>query len=212
MESPRYTENLPISSQTIAQGDQPQQSPTHTLYPSQQPITRGRYVTSNDSRGYLPVFEFKINERDIMMDMDDGYVLWTTIAKALGKTKGDIQRMIGADPEVQTRARRTVGGYLKTQGIWIPRDSAEVLARIIAWPIRHELIPLFGPTFPDMCLDPSHPDYDSIGKPHQRKPRATGAAVIASELSGSSGGTVDLRPNFGRVTAVAVTWCWRTTA
>ncbi|KAG8989963.1 hypothetical protein FRB94_013878 [Tulasnella sp. JGI-2019a] len=119
-----------------------------------------------------------------MMDMDDGYVLWTTIAKALGKTKGDIRRMIGADPEVQTRARTTVGGYLKTQGIWIPRDSAEVLARIIAWPIRHELIPLFGPTFPDMCLDPSHPDYDSIGKPHQRKPRATGAAVIASETVG----------------------------
>ncbi|KAG9011034.1 hypothetical protein FRB94_008987 [Tulasnella sp. JGI-2019a] len=180
MQSPRHTENSSTGSQIVAQGDQPQQSPTYTLYPSQQPITRGRYITSNDRRGFLPVWEFTINEQAIMMDMDDGYVLWTTIAKALGKTKGDIQRMIEADPELQTRVRKTKGGYLKTQGTWIPRDSAEGLARKIAWPIRYELIPLFGPTFPDMCLDPSHPDYEQIGKPHQRKRRNTAAAVIAS--------------------------------
>ncbi|KAG8858730.1 hypothetical protein FRB96_004867 [Tulasnella sp. 330] len=161
-----FKSSASTGSQIVAQSDQPQQTPTYTLYPTQSPITRGRYITSNDRRGFLPVFEFTINDQAIMMDMDDGY--------------GDIQRMIEADPELQARVRKTKGGYLKTQGTWIPRSCAEALARKIAWPIRYELTPLFGPDFPEMCLDPSHPDYEQIGKPHKRKRSHTVATTISS--------------------------------
>jgi hypothetical protein len=55
-------------------------------------VTKARYVTSSDPRGYVyvppafhnlrsspasPVYEYPLNGQWIMMDTDDGYVLWT---------------------------------------------------------------------------------------------------------------------------------------
>jgi hypothetical protein len=34
------------------------------------------------------VYEYPLNGQWIMMDMDDGYILWTGIWKALGNHKG----------------------------------------------------------------------------------------------------------------------------
>ena len=69
------------------------------------------------------------------MDMDDGYILWTGIWKALGNHKGessnnwkiiffiyllfpqaDIVKMLESQPELATQLRRVRGGYLKIQG------------------------------------------------------------------------------------------------
>jgi hypothetical protein len=36
-----------------------------------------------------PVYEYPLNGQWIMMDMDDGYILWTGIWKALGNHKGN---------------------------------------------------------------------------------------------------------------------------
>lgn len=44
-------------------------------------VTRGRYVTSSDPRGYLPVYEYPLNGQWLMVDADNGYVLWTGIWK-----------------------------------------------------------------------------------------------------------------------------------
>ncbi|TRM57049.1 transcription regulator HTH, apses-type DNA-binding domain-containing protein, partial [Schizophyllum amplum] len=110
-------------------------------------VTKGRYITSNDARGYIPVFEYPLNGQWIMMDIDDGYVLWTGIWKGLSLfpcPSSDIVKMVDSHPELASVIRRVRGGYLKIQGTWMPYEVALRLARRVAWPIREDLIPLFG--------------------------------------------------------------------
>ncbi|EPQ53931.1 DNA-binding domain of Mlu1-box binding protein MBP1, partial [Gloeophyllum trabeum ATCC 11539] len=114
-------------------------------YPSSNhQVNTARYITSNDPRGYIPVYEYPLNGQWIMMDMDDGYILWTGIWKALGNSKADIVRMVESQPDLASRIRRVRGGYLKIQGTWLPHDVALQLSRRVAYPIRDELIPFFG--------------------------------------------------------------------
>ncbi|KAI0323959.1 DNA-binding domain of Mlu1-box binding protein MBP1 [Cubamyces sp. BRFM 1775] len=107
-------------------------------------VTKARYITSNDPRGYIPVYEYPLNGQWIMLDMDDGYVLWTGIWKALGNSKADIVKIIDSQPDLAAQLRRVRGGYLKIQGTWMPYEIALRLARRVAWPIRYDLVPLFG--------------------------------------------------------------------
>ncbi|KAF8177125.1 hypothetical protein K438DRAFT_64027 [Mycena galopus ATCC 62051] len=125
-------------------------------------VTKGRYITSNDPRGYIPVYEYPLNSQWIMMDIDDGYILWTGIWKALGNSKADIVKMIDSQPELAQVIRRVRGGYLKIQGTWMPYEVALRLARRVAWNIREDLIPLFGPTFPSTCLSPDQAGYGQV--------------------------------------------------
>ncbi|KAJ3743902.1 hypothetical protein DFH05DRAFT_1492911 [Lentinula detonsa] len=125
-------------------------------------VTKGRYITSNDPRGYIPVYEYPLNGQWIMMDIDDGYILWTGIWKALGNSKADIVKMIDSQPDLASLIRRVRGGYLKIQGTWMPYEVALRLARRVAWPIRDDLVPLFGPTFPSTCLSPTQPGYGQV--------------------------------------------------
>ncbi|EIN03931.1 DNA-binding domain of Mlu1-box binding protein MBP1 [Punctularia strigosozonata HHB-11173 SS5] len=111
---------------------------------SKHQVTKGRYITSNDPRGYIPVYEYQLCGQWIMMDIDDGYVLWTGIWKALGNSKADIVKMVESQPELEPHIRRVRGGYLKIQGTWLPYEVALRLSRRVAWPIREDLIPLFG--------------------------------------------------------------------
>ncbi|KAJ7191147.1 DNA-binding domain of Mlu1-box binding protein MBP1, partial [Mycena pura] len=114
-------------------------------------VTKGRYITSNDPRGYIPVYEYPLNNQWIMMDIDDGYILWTGIWKALGNSKADIVKMVDSQPELARVIRRVRGGYLKIQGTWMPFEVAMRLARRVAWNIREDLVPLFG------CVPPKNP-------------------------------------------------------
>ncbi|KAJ7503248.1 hypothetical protein B0H11DRAFT_577527 [Mycena galericulata] len=125
-------------------------------------VTKGRYITSNDPRGYIPVYEYPLNNQWIMMDIDDGYILWTGIWKALGNSKADIVKMIDSQPDLVHVIRRVRGGYLKIQGTWMPFEVALRLARRVAWNIREDLVPLFGPTFPSTCLSPDQPGYGQV--------------------------------------------------
>ncbi|KAG8690611.1 hypothetical protein FRC11_010400 [Ceratobasidium sp. 423] len=170
---------------------QPQRhQPYSTL---QHRITKGRYITSNDPRGYVPVYEYPLNGQWIMMDVDDGYVLWTGIWKALGNTKADIVKMLESQPDLAPQLRRVRGGYLKIQGTWMPFEVALKLARRVAWPIREDLVPLFGsvdifivapsivdflitsrPNFPSTCLSPDQPGYGQVvATSGKRKSRRT---------------------------------------
>ncbi|KAF8335900.1 transcription regulator HTH, apses-type DNA-binding domain-containing protein [Cantharellus anzutake] len=107
-------------------------------------VTKGRYLTSNDPRGYIPVYEYPIGDNWIMMDADDGYILWTAIWKALGNAKADIVKMLDNMPEIAPHIRRVRGGYLKIQGTWMKYDVALTLARRVAHSIAEDLIPVFG--------------------------------------------------------------------
>ncbi|KAJ7177391.1 transcription regulator HTH, apses-type DNA-binding domain-containing protein, partial [Mycena crocata] len=119
-------------------------------------VAKGHYITSNDPRGYIPVYEYPLNSQWIMMDIDDGYILWTEIWKA------DIVKMIDSQPDLAGVIRRVRGGYLKIQGTWMPFEVGERLARRVAWTIRDDLIPLFGPNFPSTCLAPDQSGYGQV--------------------------------------------------
>ncbi|KAH8829947.1 transcription regulator HTH, apses-type DNA-binding domain-containing protein [Flagelloscypha sp. PMI_526] len=130
-------------------------------------VVKGRYITSNDPRG--PVYEYPLNGQWIMMDIDDGYILWTGIWKALGNSKADIVKMVDSHPNLSSVIRRVRGGYLKIQGTWMPYENALDLARRVGWPIREDLVPLFGPTFPSTCLSPEQPGYGQVITPKTRR-------------------------------------------
>ncbi|KAF4597065.1 hypothetical protein EYR40_007515 [Pleurotus pulmonarius] len=156
----------------------PYASPSHQ-------VTKGRYITSNDPRGYIPVYEYPLNGQWIMMDIDDGYVLWTGIWKALGNSKADIVKMIDSQPDLANHIRRVRGGYLKIQGTWMPYEVALRLARRVAWTIRDDLIPLFGPTFPSTCLSPDQPGYGQVvasGTGRRRTRRVNNSATAPVTL------------------------------
>lgn len=72
--------------------------------------------------------------------------------------------MLESQPDLAPQLRRVRGGYLKIQGTWMPFEVrclghatrliliielshtqvALRLARRVAWPIREDLVPLFG--------------------------------------------------------------------
>ncbi|RXW22198.1 hypothetical protein EST38_g3660 [Candolleomyces aberdarensis] len=116
-------------------------------------------------------YEYPLNGQWIMMDIDDGYILWTGIWKALGNSKADIVKMIDSQPDLAPLIRRVRGGYLKIQGTWMPYEVALKLSRRVAWSIRHDLVPLFGPTFPSTCLSPDQPGYGQVVASSQTRRR-----------------------------------------
>ncbi|KAG9118410.1 hypothetical protein FRC07_007090 [Ceratobasidium sp. 392] len=113
------------SSAAMTSLDTPSQSPQVLYMTPNHRVTKARYVTSSDPRGYVPVYEYPLNGQWIMMDTDDGYVLWTGIWKALGNSKADIVKILESQPDLATKLRRVRGGYLKMQGTWMARDSPD---------------------------------------------------------------------------------------
>ncbi|CAG8508505.1 4867_t:CDS:2 [Diversispora eburnea] len=138
-------------------------------------IKRTKYSTSLDPRGYIPVYEFTINDQPIMWDRENGYVHFTGIWKALGNNKADIARLVDTHPDLALTIKKVRGGFLKIQGTWFAYE----LCRRTCYVVREELIPLFGPEFPSQALDPTQPGYgrltlsDSVPtkKRQRRKPK-----------------------------------------
>ncbi|KZT40470.1 DNA-binding domain of Mlu1-box binding protein MBP1 [Sistotremastrum suecicum HHB10207 ss-3] len=149
--APHYSEQSDSSRPSTGQPQsQPQKFTPFTT--GKHHVTKGRYITSNDPRGYVPVYEYPLNGQWIMMDVDDGYILWTGIWKALGNSKADIVKMIESQPDLAPQLRRVRGGYLKIQGTWMPYEVAMKLSRRVAWTIREDLVPLFGHLCPVFVL------------------------------------------------------------
>ncbi|VDC04914.1 unnamed protein product [Peniophora sp. CBMAI 1063] len=156
-----------------------------TPYKSGISIQKSRYITSNDPRGYIPVYEYSVNGHWIMIDADDSFVLWTGIWKALGNSKADVVKMVESVPDLASQIRRVRGGYLKIQGTWMPYKTAAHLARRVAYNIREELVPIFGPEFPNSCLAPHEDGYGQLNeKGSRRRPRRTAQASVFSTSGG----------------------------
>ena len=60
------------------------------------------------------------------------------------------------------------GAFISSAFEWQPGLILIVLHRV-AWPIREDLVPLFGPNFPETCLTPDQPGYGSIIPPNPRR-------------------------------------------
>lgn len=149
-----------------------------------------RYATSTDPRGYIPVFEYPLNGQYIMIDCETGMVHFTGIWKALGHTKADVVKLVESDPTIAPYLRKVRGGYLKIQGTWLPFETARTLARRVAWQVRYDLIPLFGPEFPDTCLGPGEPGFGqlllSAPKPRGRRGTKKGGTALVAPPSEKS--------------------------
>ena len=122
-----------------------------------------------------------------------GFVHFTGIWKCLGNSKADIVRVVDSNPELGVTKIR--GGFLKIQGTWMPFEHAKTLCRRTAWRIRDKLIPLFGPTFADECLPPTHDDYGCLlldpktaaphrSGVHQRRNNSTSTTTAVGNGSG----------------------------
>ncbi|KAN0063883.1 hypothetical protein ACQY0O_003489 [Thecaphora frezii] len=134
-----------------------------TLYHSSVRIKRAQYVTAYDPRGYLPVFEYTIpGNQVVMIDAETSYVRFTGIWKALGHAKADLSQLQEEMPEMLPYIRKIRGGFLKIQGTWLPLDMAKELSRRVAFAIRDNLVPLFGPNFPASCLRPGERGYGRL--------------------------------------------------
>ncbi|GAA5865392.1 hypothetical protein JCM8547_005080 [Rhodosporidiobolus lusitaniae] len=126
-------------------------------------VKKARYVrfllSSSTLRLGFPVFEYPLRGQTILVDSETGYILITAIWKVFGKSKADVVKLIESQPEIAPLVRKVRGGQLTIQGTWLPFEIAETLAKRVAWEIKDDLIPLFGPSFPSSCLSPSSPGF-----------------------------------------------------
>ncbi|BFZ54994.1 hypothetical protein PYCC9005_002032 [Savitreella phatthalungensis] len=152
----------PSTTTTPAHEPYPPYKTTSDGFPVNNKLKRSKYATSVDERGYLSVYEFMLNEQHIMWDYHTGFVHLTGIWKALGNSKTDIVRLVDAHPELEGVIQRIRGGFLKIQGTWVPFDLCKTLAQRTCYPIRHALISVFGPEFPDQCLKPDAIGYGTL--------------------------------------------------
>ena len=97
-----------------------------------------------------------------MWDYCTGLVHLTGIWKALGNSKADIVRLVDSHPELEGVIRRIRGGFLKIQGTWVPYELCKKLALRTCYTIRHALISVFGPEFPEQCLKPDIRGYGTL--------------------------------------------------
>lgn len=125
-----------------------------SLVPTPHQITKRKYSTSIDPRNFLTVYEYPVGEHWVIWDHECGLVHLTGLWKAVGNNKADIVRLVQSSPELETHLKRIRGGYLKIQGTWIPYDLAKTLATKFCYSIRYALVPLFGASFPEKCLQP----------------------------------------------------------
>lgn len=135
-----------------------------------------KYSTStiDPLRNYLTVYEYQINGHWVIWDYSIGYVHLTGIWKAaLSRAnsnvmsglslKADIVKLLELTPKpYHPYIKRIRGGFLKIQGTWLPYSLCKLLARRFCYHIRHELVPIFGADFVDLCLKPLDYGYGEL--------------------------------------------------
>ncbi|GAA6061066.1 hypothetical protein JCM10212_000109 [Sporobolomyces blumeae] len=139
------------------------------MYPTEKEVHSRHYMiclslgpSTIFSGSLVPVFEYTVGANKIMVDQESGYTLITSIWKALGRQKADVVRLIESQPTIAPVVRKIRGGILDIQGTWLPFEVSRKLAQRVAWPIRDDLIPLFGPSFPASCLAPGSPGFGDL--------------------------------------------------
>lgn len=126
-------------------------------------------------RNFLVVYEYQVNGHWVIWDYELGFVHLTGIWKASlnephninkdkkSHSKADIVKLLELTPKhYHPYIKRIRGGFLKIQGTWLPFNLCKVLARRFCYHIRYELVPIFGPDFPDYCLKPTDVGYGEL--------------------------------------------------
>lgn len=151
-------------------------------------IAMKKYATSVDDRNFLTVYEYMVNNQWVIWDYYTGYVHLTGLWKAIGNNKADIVKLVENSPDLEPVIRRVRGGFLKIQGTWLPFPIAKALASRTCYHIRYALVPIFGASFPESCLQPHEPGFGQLqlhvsATPKRRRKRAMLAAPPSNRTS-----------------------------
>ncbi|KAJ3897241.1 hypothetical protein F5879DRAFT_996341 [Lentinula edodes] len=68
----------------------------------------------------------------------------------------DVIELLRLRPDLARSARIVKDGDSQIRGTWLPYQLVSALAVRIAWPIRDQLTPFFGPEFSSKCIPPHH--------------------------------------------------------
>ncbi|KAH7879654.1 uncharacterized protein C8R40DRAFT_1018581, partial [Lentinula edodes] len=105
-------------------------------------LTRSIYPTNDITKGYISVLQYRLNGYILMMDEDDGYILWSSLWKV------DVIELLRLRPDLARSARIVKDGESQIRGTWLPyqvRLEDYLNCQMpIAWPIRDQLTPFFG--------------------------------------------------------------------
>lgn len=128
--------------------------------------------------GSFMVFEYPVGLHWVIWDYDSGFVHLTGLWRAALerkppscnqtespklRAKADMVKLLELAPQaLHEHIRRVRGGFLKIQGTWIPHLLCLQLARRFCYYIRYELVPIFGPEFPNQCLAPHEAGFGEL--------------------------------------------------
>uniref|UniRef100_L2FDI5 Apses transcription factor xbp1 n=1 Tax=Colletotrichum fructicola (strain Nara gc5) TaxID=1213859 RepID=L2FDI5_COLFN len=111
-------------------------------------------------------YEFKVpgedNEFTVMWDYNVGLVRMTPFFKCCKYSK-----MLSLNPGLKDITHSITGGAIAAQGYWMPYECAKAVCATFCYNIAGALIPIFGPSFPSMCIPPGSPDYGRMVIDHR---------------------------------------------
>ncbi|KAF2739651.1 hypothetical protein EJ04DRAFT_540537 [Polyplosphaeria fusca] len=121
--------------------------------------------TEKTGRQAFEVFQFsyKIPDQErewvVIWDYNVGLVKITPFFKSLNYTKTTPAKVLDKNAGLRDICHSITGGALTAQGYWMPFQAAKAVAATFCWEIRFALTPIFGPSFPSLCLTPDHPKF-----------------------------------------------------
>ncbi|KAF9870370.1 APSES transcription factor Xbp1 [Colletotrichum karsti] len=128
-------------------------------------------------------YEFKVpgEETDftVMWDYNVGLVRMTPFFKCCKYSKTVPAKMLGLNPGLKDITHSITGGAIAAQGYWMPYECAKAVCATFCYNIAGALIPIFGPSFPSMCIPPGSPDYQRM----VIDPRIVEDAIREADLS-----------------------------
>ncbi|KAI8279126.1 hypothetical protein K4K59_008985 [Colletotrichum sp. SAR11_240] len=116
-------------------------------------------------------YEFKVpgedNEFTVMWDYNVGLVRMTPFFKCCKYSKTVPAKMLSLNPGLKDITHSITGGAIAAQGYWMPYECAKAVCATFCYNIAGALIPIFGPSFPSMCIPPGSPDYGRMVIDHR---------------------------------------------
>ncbi|PVH75447.1 hypothetical protein DL98DRAFT_575047 [Cadophora sp. DSE1049] len=95
----------------------------------------------------------------VMWDYNVGLVRITPFFKCCKYSKTTPAKMLNMNPGLKEISHSITGGALVAQGYWMPYSCALAVCTTFCSHIAGALIPIFGPTFPSLCVPPEAPEH-----------------------------------------------------
>ncbi|KAK2018168.1 apses transcription factor Xbp1 [Colletotrichum eremochloae] len=116
-------------------------------------------------------YEFKNpgddTEYTVMWDYNVGLVRMTPFFKCCKYSKTVPAKMLSLNPGLKDITHSITGGAIAAQGYWMPYECAKAVCATFCYNIAGALIPIFGPSFPSLCIPPGSPDYQRMVIDHR---------------------------------------------